>query len=108
MRDAPKRVEREEIAPTRFGGADTHVNPFLRLGSVCYVRSGMPRNPWTQIRSRIAYRNAWMQVREDDVVRPDGRPGIYGVVEIRPSVGVLALNDHGEAALVGQWRYPTG
>jgi 8-oxo-dGTP pyrophosphatase MutT (NUDIX family) len=49
-----------------------------------------------------------MQVREDDVLRPDGQPGIYGVVEIRPSVGVLALNDHGEAALVGQWRYPTG
>jgi 8-oxo-dGTP pyrophosphatase MutT (NUDIX family) len=48
-----------------------------------------------------------MQVREDDVLRPDGQPGIYGVVEIRPSVGVLALNDHGEAALVGQWRYPT-
>ena len=41
------------------------------------------------------------------MLRPDGTPGIYGVVEIRPSVGVLAINDREEIALVGQWRYPT-
>jgi 8-oxo-dGTP pyrophosphatase MutT (NUDIX family) len=28
------------------------------------------------------------------------------VVEVRPSVGVLAINDRQEIALVGQWRYP--
>lgn len=39
------------------------------------------------------------------MVRPDGGDGIYGVVEIRPSIGVVALNDQGEIALVGQWRY---
>ena len=44
-------------------------------------------------------------MREDNVVRPDGGPGIYGVVEIRPSVGVVALNDREEIVLVGQWRY---
>ena len=38
-------------------------------------------------------------------MRPDGNPGIYGVVEIRPSIGVLAFNERNEAALVGQWRY---
>ena len=63
-------------------------------------------NPWTTLNSRIAYANEWMRVREDDVLRPDGQPGIYGVVEIRPSVGVLALNEREEVALVGQWRYP--
>jgi len=45
-------------------------------------------------------------VREDHVARPDGGPGIYGVIELRPSVGVVALNDQDEIALVGQWRYP--
>jgi 8-oxo-dGTP pyrophosphatase MutT (NUDIX family) len=44
-------------------------------------------------------------VREDEVIRPDGNPGIYGVIDIRPSVCVLALNDRNEAVLVGQWRY---
>jgi 8-oxo-dGTP pyrophosphatase MutT (NUDIX family) len=67
-----------------------------------------PRNPWTTLKSRIAYSNAWLRIREDDVLRPDGQPGLYGVVEIRPSVGVLAINDREEVALVGQWRYPVG
>lgn len=60
------------------------------------------------MRSRIAYENAWLRVREDEVLRPDGQPGIYGVVEIRPSIGVLAFNDKGEIAIVGQWRYALG
>jgi len=45
-------------------------------------------------------------LREDQVIRPDGKEGLYGVVEIRPSVGVIALNDREEIVLVGQWRYP--
>jgi 8-oxo-dGTP pyrophosphatase MutT (NUDIX family) len=53
----------------------------------------------------VAYENAWIRVREDQVIRPDGGQGIYGVVEIRPSVGVVALNERDEIALAGQWRY---
>lgn len=63
------------------------------------------RNPWKTLTSRTAYENAWLRVREDEVLRPDGKPGIYGVVEIRPSIGVLAFNEKNEVALVGQWRY---
>jgi ADP-ribose pyrophosphatase len=63
------------------------------------------RNPWTVESSRVVYENSWIRVREDLVIRPDGNPGIYGVVDIRPSVGVLAINDRDEAVLVGQWRY---
>jgi 8-oxo-dGTP pyrophosphatase MutT (NUDIX family) len=65
----------------------------------------MPLNPWKTTASRIAYENAWIRIREDQVIRPDGLPGIYGVVEIRPSVGIVALNARDEVALVGQWRY---
>lgn len=65
----------------------------------------MSTNPWKTKATRIAYHNAWIKVREDEVVRPDGQPGLYGVVEIRPSVGVVAMNDHAEVVLVGQWRY---
>jgi 8-oxo-dGTP pyrophosphatase MutT (NUDIX family) len=54
------------------------------------------------------YANPWITVREDDVIRPDGKPGIYGVVEMRPSVGVVALDDAGHIALVSQWRYTLG
>jgi len=65
----------------------------------------MAKNPWQTTASRIAYENAWIRVREDQVIRPDGKPGMYGVVEIRPSVGIVALNERDEVVLVGQWRY---
>jgi 8-oxo-dGTP pyrophosphatase MutT (NUDIX family) len=66
------------------------------------------RNPWKTRSSRTVYENAWLRLREDDVLRPDGQAGIYGVVELRPSVGVIALNARREIVLVGQWRYPLG
>ena len=66
-------------------------------------------NPWTTIGSRPIYENAWIAVREDRVLRPDGKPGIYGVVHFKHSaVGVLPVDDHGGVWLVGQHRYPLG
>lgn len=65
----------------------------------------MPVNPWKTKSSRITYENAWIRVREDQVIRPDGGDGIYGVVEIRPSIGVVAIDEHDRVVLVGQWRY---
>jgi 8-oxo-dGTP pyrophosphatase MutT (NUDIX family) len=68
----------------------------------------MPLNPWKTLRSRVPYENAWLRLREDAVIRPDGREGIYSVVEVRPSVGIVAVNAGREVVLVGQWRYPLG
>lgn len=63
------------------------------------------RNPWKTLSSRLVYENRWLRVREDEVTRPDGGAGIYGVVEIPASVGIVAINERDEVALVGQWRY---
>jgi 8-oxo-dGTP pyrophosphatase MutT (NUDIX family) len=53
-----------------------------------------------------AYENPWIQVFHDDVDRPDGSPGIYGVVHFRSrAVGVVAVADDGRILLVGQHRY---
>jgi 8-oxo-dGTP pyrophosphatase MutT (NUDIX family) len=61
------------------------------------------------VSSTEVYRNPWIQVTEHRVIRPDGKPGIYGVVSFQNlAVGVLALNDEGFLVLVGQWRYPLG
>lgn len=64
-------------------------------------------NPWRRLDSREIYRNPWMSVREDTVIRPDGQEGIYGVVETRIATGVVALTPEHEVYLVGQYRYPT-
>ena len=66
------------------------------------------RGPWRVLASRQVYENAWIRVREDDVVRPDGKPGIYGVVEFQGlAVAIVALTDDEQVYLVGQYRYPT-
>lgn len=64
------------------------------------------RNPWKTLSSQIVYSNSWIQVREDQVVRPDGKPGVYGVVQTRIATGVVALTPEEEIYLVGQYRYP--
>lgn len=64
------------------------------------------RNPWTTLSSRVVYDNAWITVREDEVLRPDGAEGIYGVITTSIATGVVAMTDDDEVVLVGQWRYP--
>lgn len=62
-------------------------------------------NPWGKVSTRVVYDNPWILVREDQVVRPDGRPGIYGVVHFKNvAVGILPV-EAGELYLVGQYRY---
>jgi 8-oxo-dGTP pyrophosphatase MutT (NUDIX family) len=66
-------------------------------------------NPWTTLGRRVVYENAWIAVREDQVLRPDGRPGIYGVVHFKNrAVGVLPVDERGRIWLVGQYRYTLG
>ena len=62
-------------------------------------------NPWKTLSTKVVYENAWIRVREDAVIRPDGQPGIYGVVETRLATGVVALTPEDEVYLVGQYRY---
>lgn len=63
------------------------------------------RNPWKTLSSEVKYENPWITVREDQVIRPDGKPGIYGVVDCRVATGVIALTEADEVYLVGQYRY---
>ena len=57
--------------------------------------------------TRIAYENRWMRVREDAIVRADGTPGIYGVVE-KPDFAVIIPRQGDRYTLVQQYRYPVG
>jgi 8-oxo-dGTP pyrophosphatase MutT (NUDIX family) len=64
------------------------------------------RNPWKRLSRRVAYENPWIVVYHDEVTRPDGRPGVYGVVHYRNrAVAVVALDEADRVALVGQYRY---
>ncbi|HYT88691.1 MAG TPA: NUDIX hydrolase [Gemmataceae bacterium] len=64
-------------------------------------------NPWTRVSRAIVYQNPWIVVYHDEVVRPDGHPGIYGVVHFRNrAVGVVPIDAQDRVLLVGQYRYP--
>ncbi|MGJ8676930.1 MAG: NUDIX domain-containing protein [Akkermansiaceae bacterium] len=57
------------------------------------------------INSRVAYKNKWMTVREDKVLRPSGAEGIYGVVDKPDFVAIIPIHQ-GCIHLVEQYRYP--
>lgn len=64
------------------------------------------RNPWKTLASREVYDNPWLRIREDEVVRPDGEAGIYGVVHYKNvAIGIMPVEDD-HIYLVGQYRYP--
>jgi 8-oxo-dGTP pyrophosphatase MutT (NUDIX family) len=65
-----------------------------------------PNGPWIRRSRHVAYENPWVTVWHDEVDRPDGSPGIYGVVHfVASAVGVVVLDDDDRVLLVGQHRY---
>jgi 8-oxo-dGTP pyrophosphatase MutT (NUDIX family) len=69
-------------------------------------RAGVPNGPWVRRSRRVAYENAWITIWHDEVSRPDGSPGIYGVVHFANlAVGVVVIDDEDRLLLVGQHRY---
>jgi 8-oxo-dGTP pyrophosphatase MutT (NUDIX family) len=60
-----------------------------------------------QVSSRIVYQNAWMSLREDEIVRADGSAGIYGVIDKPPSALIVPF-EHDGFWLVEQYRYTVG
>jgi 8-oxo-dGTP pyrophosphatase MutT (NUDIX family) len=68
--------------------------------------TGTAVGPWRRRNRRLAYENDWIQVHHDEVTRPNGEPGIYGVVHFRNrAVGIVAIDDADRVVLVGQHRY---
>jgi ADP-ribose pyrophosphatase len=61
----------------------------------------------TTLASREVYRNHWMRVREDEILRSNGEHGIYGVVEKHDAAIILPI-DQGRVWLVEQFRYTIG
>jgi 8-oxo-dGTP pyrophosphatase MutT (NUDIX family) len=58
----------------------------------------------TTLSTREVYRNHWMRVREDQILRSNGKKGIYGVVDKEDGAIILPI-DNGRIWLVEQFRY---
>ncbi|TYP86552.1 NUDIX domain-containing protein [Blastococcus xanthinilyticus] len=53
------------------------------------------------------YRNPWLRLREDAVVRDDGSAGVYAVIE-KPHFAVVLAAERDGFWLVEQFRHPVG
>ena len=66
------------------------------------------RGPYTVMSSRVAYKNPWIRVREDAVIRPGGTEGVFGVVEMVAGSSVLPIASDGSVYLVEEYKYGIG
>ncbi|HEX5788924.1 MAG TPA: NUDIX hydrolase [Woeseiaceae bacterium] len=61
---------------------------------------------WKTLSTRVIYENGWMQVRESEVVNPNGGRNDYGYVHFKTvAVGILPIDEHDHTWLVGQSRF---
>jgi 8-oxo-dGTP pyrophosphatase MutT (NUDIX family) len=68
-----------------------------------HVEDG-PGRTITTLSSREVYRNPWLRLREDEILRSNGSKGIYGVVEKHDCAVILPI-DGGKVWMVEQYRY---
>ena len=64
-----------------------------------------PPRPFQILASRIAWECPWYRVRQDDILTPDGRPGVYNVIEKADAVWIVPVTAAGQVLMVYQYRY---
>src|SRR6266849_5927200 len=66
------------------------------------------RGPFIVLGSREVYRNPWIYLHEDRVLRPGGTEGVFGIVEMKAGASVLALTENNDILLVKEYKYGIG
>ncbi len=54
---------------------------------------------------KIVWACPWYSVRQDEILLPDGRPGIYNVVQKEAAVWVLPVTTEKQIVLIRSYRY---
>jgi len=65
----------------------------------------MKRGPFEVLKSKEIYKNPWIKVREDKVIRPGGEEGLFGIVEGASGSSVVALTKDDKVYLVKEYHY---
>lgn len=64
--------------------------------------------PYQIKNSQIKYKNPWIEVREDQVIHPNGKSGIFGTVKMVNGVSVLPIDDNSNIYLTDEFHYAIG
>jgi ADP-ribose pyrophosphatase len=67
-----------------------------------------PHGPWQILSTDSIYRDPWIEVDRDQVIRPDGRPGTHCVVRMKSGVSVLPIDAQGIVYLTEEFHYGIG
>jgi 8-oxo-dGTP pyrophosphatase MutT (NUDIX family) len=63
------------------------------------------KRPFKTLSSKIAWSCPWYRVRQDEIMTPNGRPGVYNVIESPTSVWIVPITPAGEIVLIRNYRY---
>lgn len=63
---------------------------------------------WPLARSETKHANAYLSLRVDTIVDPDGGEHPRSVVQARGAIGVVAIDEDDRILLVEQYRHPVG
>lgn len=72
------------------------------------IRKACEKAGYQILSSERVYENPWTAVREDKIIHPGGKKGLYGVVERGTFAVIMPLHADGRVTLVQQFRYPVG
>ena len=64
--------------------------------------------PWTICGTREVYRDPWIHLQVDQVVRPDGNSGTYCTVRLKSGVCVIAMDEEKNVFLTQEFHYAVG
>jgi len=64
--------------------------------------------PWTIQETTQKYQNSFINVHEDQVLQPDGQPGMYATVKMKSCVAILPIDSDRIVYLTRQFRYALG
>jgi ADP-ribose pyrophosphatase len=67
-----------------------------------------PHGPWLIHATHETYQDPYVRLWVDQVTRPDGRLGQHVVVEMKPGVCVLAMDDDDHVYLTSEFHYAVG
>ncbi len=66
------------------------------------------RGPWTVKETNSPYKDNFIEVFVDQVIKPDGEPGTYATVRMKKGVAILPVTKDGKVYLTSQFRYGIG
>jgi ADP-ribose pyrophosphatase len=64
--------------------------------------------PWTITQSAKIHEDPWVRLDLDQVIRPDGLPGTYTTVQLKPGVTVIAIDQQDNVHLTSEFHYAVG